>query len=205
MKRFLSERCRDLASGAGGRLILAKRQRCGAPPGPDREILPGGRGTAASPAQFKFAQVLLLAILCLLTVPGLAAQPGGRTLPVPRVTIYPGNIIRAEMLADRVFTPAANPRYPVYEDTGPLTGAMAVRTLLPGQAIPVEAVRAPYTVTPGKSVPVVFRSGGLNITGLAVVLQSGSPGDTVSARNADSGIVIKATVQADGTLAVNEP
>jgi flagella basal body P-ring formation protein FlgA len=49
----------------------------------------------------------------------------------------------------------------------------------------------------------VFKSEGLTITGVAIALQNGSVGDVISARNIDSGITVKGTVQADGTLRVD--
>jgi flagellar basal body P-ring formation protein FlgA len=138
---------------------------------------------------------------------GDAASPpvaAKRVLPVPRVTIYPGNVIGGEMLAERAFSPAAEPKMPVYDSIAALTGMVAQRTLLPGGAIPLNSVRTPYAVTPGKAVAVTFQSGGLTITGSAVVLQSGSAGEIISARNSDSGLIIKATVQSDGSLKVDE-
>lgn len=133
------------------------------------------------------------------------ALAAGRTLPVPNTTIYPGTVIAAEMLTARTFTPAAEPKFPVLATPSELTGMMALRTLLPGQPVTPAAVRPPYTVMPGKPVPVVFVSGGLTITGSAIALQAGSAGETISARNMDSGLVIKATIQSDGTLRVDEP
>jgi flagella basal body P-ring formation protein FlgA len=129
----------------------------------------------------------------------------GRTLPVLRQMIYPGAIISREMLTERNFSRAATPKIPVYETIDALTGMVARRTLLPGSPIPLNAVRTHYAVLPGKAVPVTYQSGGLTITGSAVVLQAASAGETVSARNTDSGLVIKATVQSDGTLKVDEP
>jgi flagella basal body P-ring formation protein FlgA len=135
------------------------------------------------------------------TAPVPAAK---RVLPVPKVTIYPGNTIGGELLTERAFSPAAEPKIPVYDTIGALTGMVAQRTLLPGTPVPLSSVRAPYAVTPGKAVPVVFQSGGLTITSSAVVLQSGCAGEIISARNSDSGLIIKATVQSDGTLRVDE-
>jgi flagellar basal body P-ring formation protein FlgA len=68
----------------------------------------------------------------------------------------------------------------------------------------VNAMREAYAIAQGKPALLVFQSGGLVITSTAVALQNGGIGDFISARNADSGIIIKGTVQADGTIRVGE-
>jgi flagella basal body P-ring formation protein FlgA len=65
-------------------------------------------------------------------------------------------------------------------------------------------MRDAYAIGQGKPALLVFQSGGLIITSTAIALQNGSIGDFISARNADSCIVIKGTVQADGTIRVGE-
>jgi flagella basal body P-ring formation protein FlgA len=72
--------------------------------------------------------------------------------------------------------------------------------LLPGQPIPRVAIREAYVVIQGKTIPVVFQSGTVTITGVALALESGSAGEMISARNPDSGIVIRGIVQPDGSL-----
>ncbi|MGC2395473.1 MAG: flagellar basal body P-ring formation chaperone FlgA, partial [Rhodomicrobium sp.] len=74
------------------------------------------------------------------------------------------------------------------------------RTLLPGQAIPKVAVREAYVIFQGKTIQVIFHSGTVTITGVAYALESGSAGELISARNPDSGIVIRGIVQPDGSL-----
>lgn len=134
-----------------------------------------------------------------------AAGAAGRSLPVPKATIYPGDVIASEMLAERLFSSNFTPKAAIYEARDALIGKVARRTLLPGQPVPVNAVRDPYVVTQGKPVIVIFEAAGLTITSYAIPLQSGSPGEVISARNIESGAVLKGAVQADGTLRVVGP
>jgi len=123
-------------------------------------------------------------------------------LPVPRVTIYPGQLINAGMLVDRAFR--LNGAKSVTMSKDDLIGKVARQTLLPGRPINNDAVRAPHTITQGQAATVVFQSGALMITATAVALQNGGTGDVVSVRNVDSGRIIKGTVGADGAVHVGE-
>ena len=143
----------------------------------------------------KLAIALSVALLC-----GGAALASNLELPVPRATIYPNETITAEHLADRAFIAQSVTRGSVFEDKQALLGKVARRTLLPGQPVPVNAVREPYAVNQGKSSLVVFQNGGLTITTQAIALQNGSVGDVVTLRNPDSGVVIQGTVEPDGTI-----
>ncbi|MET0569002.1 MAG: flagellar basal body P-ring formation chaperone FlgA [Hyphomicrobiaceae bacterium] len=137
-------------------------------------------------------------------VPAWAAEADDMALPVPTVTIYPGDVIEDDKITDRLFVARTVARGSVIESRNAVIGKVARRTLLPGKPIPSNAMRDAYAITQGKPALLVFQSGGLTITSTAVALQSGSVGDFVSARNADSGIVIKGTVQADGTIRIGE-
>jgi flagella basal body P-ring formation protein FlgA len=126
-------------------------------------------------------------------------------LPVPRITLYPGDVIGEEHLAQRAFIARTVARSTVHETREGLVGKVARRTLLPGQPIPVAGVRDPYAVVQGKAAMVVFEAGGLTITASATALQNGSVGDVVSLRNLDSGTIIKGTVAPDGTVRLAAP
>jgi flagellar basal body P-ring formation protein FlgA len=144
---------------------------------------------------------VLAALLC-------APEPLGAAeleLPVPRVIIYPGDVIGDDQLVERAFVAHTVARASVYEARQALLGKVARRTLLPGQPIPVGGIRDPYVVTQGKTVLVVYESVGLTITTNATALQNGSVGDLVSLRNDDSGLVIKGTVASDGTVRLSAP
>jgi flagellar basal body P-ring formation protein FlgA len=134
-----------------------------------------------------------------------AALAATLDLPVPRVTIYPGDTISADQLADRAFLAHTVTRSSVFDDRQALIGKVARRTLLPGQPVAVHAVRDPYLVNQGKSSLVIFESGGLTITTQAIALQNGGAGDVITLRNPDSGTVIQGTVEHDGTVRVGAP
>ena len=126
-------------------------------------------------------------------------------LPVPKVTIYPGDVIQPDLIGERAFIARTVARSSIFEGEKDLIGKVARRTLLPGQPIPVNAIREPFLVMQGKIAPVVFEEGGLTISSNALALQNGSAGDVVSLRNVESGIVIKGTVAADGTVRLGTP
>jgi flagellar basal body P-ring formation protein FlgA len=126
-------------------------------------------------------------------------------LPVPRAIVYPGDVISDEILVGRAFIAHTVARSTIYEVREALVGKVARRTLLPGQPIPVSAIRDPYLVTQGKTATVVFEHGGLVITTSALALQNGGVGDVVSLRNLDSGSVIKGIVASDGSIRLDAP
>ena len=129
----------------------------------------------------------------------VVAGDAATQLPVARRTIYPGDTITEDMIAlkgaDQIRGVGA-----LVTDPESLIGRTARRTLLPGQAIPKVAIREAYVVFQGKTVSVIFHSGTVTITGIALALESGSTGETINARNPNSGIVIRGIVQPDGSL-----
>ena len=141
---------------------------------------------------------VVAAVLLLAGAGRLAAQ----TLPVPVVVVYPGDIIRDGMLADREM-PAdyAGGAFAVM-DRSSLVGKTARRTLLPGQPISSNAVAEPKVVSLGAMVRVVYKEGGLSIMTYALALQAGGVGDVIPVRNTESGITVSGTVQIDGTVRV---
>jgi flagella basal body P-ring formation protein FlgA len=163
-------------------------------------------GTIMQYRRQAWAAGLAVAVLLLLLL--LAVQPAGAAelqLPVPRVTLYPGDVIADDQLVERAFIAHTVLRSTVHEAREPLIGKVARRTLLQGQPIPVNGIRDPYVVTQGKSALVVFEVGGLTITANAMALQNGGIGDVVSLRNVDSGTIIKGTVAPDGTVRLAGP
>ncbi|WP_052763949.1 flagellar basal body P-ring formation chaperone FlgA [Microvirga massiliensis] len=139
----------------------------------------------------------------LMTVAGshlAAAQE--RVLPVPAVTIYPGDTIDESMLKDRIYPGSYRFRVAVVESPRALIGKTARRSLVPGEAIPLNAVDDPKLVTRGVPTAVVFEEGGLLITGIGTPLQSGTLGQSIQVKNMDSGRVIVGRVQADGRIRI---
>jgi len=131
-----------------------------------------------------------------------AALAEERILPVPSVTIYPGDTISESMLKDRAFPENYRYRTAVIESPRVLTGKMARRTLLPGEPIPMNAVDDPKLVTRGTQTQIVFEEGGLSIMGIGIPLQSGTLGETIQVKNVDSGRIITGRVQPDGRVRI---
>ncbi len=82
----------------------------------------------------------LLASLGLWLAPDLGALAQEAALPTPKVVIYPGDIIRDDMLADLPAETASGLVRSRKRDSA-LVGKMARRTLLPGAAIPLAGDR----------------------------------------------------------------
>lgn len=150
---------------------------------------------------FRVLAALAAVVLVGLSGPVLAA---GLVLPVPVVTIYPGEIIDRSMVEERAVRASGVGRHIMVQDRSGLIGKTARRTLLPGHPVPANAVETPPLVARGASVAIVFQEGGLTILAQARSLEAGSPGDLIRVRNLDSGIMINATVQPNGTVRVGQ-
>lgn len=142
-------------------------------------------------------------VFCLVGV--LSARAAGVQVPVPRITIYPGQVIEEGMLIDRVFRSSTADEMLAATSSDALVGKVARQTLLPGRPIAPNAIREQYLVNQGKSAQIVFRDGALTITASGLALQSGGKGDVISVRNIDSGRTVRGTVEADGSVNVGDP
>jgi flagellar basal body P-ring formation protein FlgA len=124
-------------------------------------------------------------------------------LPVPAVTIYPGDAIQDSYLVDRDFAGSqVTRRAGLIDSRAALVGKLARRTLLPGVPIPINAVAEPNAISNGTRVRVIFHQDGLTIETYAIALQAGTVGAVISVRNTDSGMTISGIVQADGSVRV---
>ena len=126
-----------------------------------------------------------------------------QTVPVPVVTIYPGDVIRDTMLTERDLPPDFAGRAVTILDRLSLVGKTARRTLLPGLPVSTNAVGEPKAVTTGAMVRVVFIEGGLTISTYASALQSGAVGDVIPVRNLESGLTVSGTIESDGSVRVS--
>jgi flagellar basal body P-ring formation protein FlgA len=145
--------------------------------------------------------------LALLVLPFVVstAHAAELELPVPRATIYPGELIGEENVVERAFIAHTVARATVYEARQAVVGKVARRTLLQGLPIPIAGTRDPYVVAQGNMALVVFETAGLTITTNAMALQNGGVGDVVTLRNVDSGAIIRGAVAADGTVRLGAP
>lgn len=152
-------------------------------------------------------QALAVLALCgsaMLTLgAGAYAQSSGvTTVPVPRVTIYPGQVVRAAQLEWRRWR-ASDPRLETAaRKVSEVVGRVAGRTLVARYPIDTAQLQTPSAVTVGQIVPIVFKAGGITIHSKAVALQMGAVGAIIQVRNLDSSRVITGRVSEDGVVHV---
>lgn len=143
------------------------------------------------------------AAVALLAVAFAGAATGEeRRLPVPSVTIRPGEVIRDEMITERAFAPNLLGVALFIDGRQAVVGRMARRSLLPGQPIPTNAVDEPWAVARGAIVKVIVEDNGLSIATYGAAMQSGAAGALIPVRNTDTGVIIRGIVQPDGTVKV---
>jgi flagellar basal body P-ring formation protein FlgA len=150
--------------------------------------------------QTKFRRLLWTPafFLAMLASPAFA----GNVLPVPSVTIYPGDVIKDNWIVDHDFGPDGPMPGAAIADRAALVGKVARHTLLPGLPIATNSVGEPRLIVDGQKVRVVFQQDGLEIDTYAAALQAGGTGDVISVRNLESGLTISGVVQSDGTVRV---
>ncbi|MGY4497560.1 flagella basal body P-ring formation protein FlgA [Bradyrhizobium sp. GM24.11] len=143
-----------------------------------------------------------LAAALLVLVSARLAAADERRLPVPAVAIRAGELIKDDMITERTFAPNVLGVAMFIEGRQVLVGRMARRALLPGQPIPTNSVEDPWTIARGAMVKVVVEDSGLSIATYGSAMQSGAPGSLITVRNTDTGVMIRAIVQPDGTVKV---
>ena len=143
-----------------------------------------------------------LAAVLLLLVSARVAAAEEKRLPVPAVSIRAGELIRDDMVTERTFAPNVLGVAMFIEARQMLVGRMTRRALLPGQPIPTNSVEDPFTIARGAMVKVVVEDSGLSIVTYGSAMQSGAPGALIPVRNTDTGVIIRAIVQPDGTVKV---
>ena len=122
--------------------------------------------------------------------------------PVPATAIYPGDVIRDEMIMERSFAPNIQGASAFISDRAALVGRIARRTLPAGYLIPINGLEDQKVVSRGSVVKVLVEDDGLVIVTYATSLQSGSPGMMVQLRNLDTGVTIRGIVQQDGSVRI---
>jgi len=149
-----------------------------------------------------------LAIVC---GPGLArsaepaAKSGAVEVVVPQVAIYPGDKIREGLLTTKVIRANGAVLSAVFKSRADLEGRVARRTLVPGQPITKDAVRAFHVVTQGQRVSIQFQSESISILMTGSAIQPGGVGDVISVRNTDTGRLVRARITDAGMLTVVGP
>lgn len=142
---------------------------------------------------------------CRLAAVGLALLAGPAAaedlmLPVPTVTIYPGDTIKPSMLRMQAYPESFKARTAVVDAALAISGRVAKRMLLPGEPVPVNAIDDPRLVSRGTPTQIVFEEQGLLITAVGAPLQNGGLGDVIRVRNTDTNRIVLGTVMADGRI-----
>lgn len=130
----------------------------------------------------------------------MAAGSNEEVFPVPRVTVYPGDAITRENLEARSFRFRKGVAIPYVRSPKELIGMVARRTLLPGKPILKNSLREADLIQRGQTAQVIFKAGGLVISGYGKALEPGAIGDIIALRNIDSGSIIRGQVRADGSI-----
>ena len=142
----------------------------------------------------------LVALSLTAAVGRASAQEAGA--PTPKAVIYPGDVIRDDMLDNAPSGGVRDGGGPFVESRALIVGKVARLTLLPGHAIPYASVSNRKVVVNGSEVKLIYAEGGLLITTSGAALQDGSIGDVVRVRNSDSGVTVLGAVQPDGSVRV---
>src|SRR4051812_34648752 len=123
----------------------------------------------------RLAAIAVLIIMAALGSSVSAAEiaPGPDIMPVPTITIYPGDVIGNEMLADQSFPAGTGANSAVLAERKAIVGKIARRTLVPGKLIATNAVAEPDLVKRGTIIRAYLDEGGLSMTTLVLPLQSG--------------------------------
>ncbi len=147
---------------------------------------------------------LRTAAFCLAIAPSaaMAASPGATAMPVPTVTILQGDVLAEELVGEERFVADEKALRNYFTSREAVVGKVARRVLPKGHAIPINALREPFLFKEGERVVLVFATGGLSIEASGVALQPGVLGSLVSVRNADTGVIIRGLVQANGSVQV---
>ncbi|MDE2361479.1 MAG: flagellar basal body P-ring formation protein FlgA [Hyphomicrobiales bacterium] len=136
---------------------------------------------------------ITLALVGAATMDASSVAARGRVL-VPVATIYPGEVVRPDQLREADSAGDGDAYVSSLDD---IKGKVARRTLLAGKPIQRGWTDAPIDVANGAAVTLVYEQPGLVIRTVGQALQSGRVGDSIRARNSDSGLVVLGIVRAD--------
>ena len=143
------------------------------------------------------------AVLALLLL-ALPAQAGDAyiAIPVPAVTLYPGDIVTDARLASRRYRRDWVDTQPFARAPDQIAGLSARRMLAKGRPIPLDALGPADLVSEGDMVTVRFASGGLEIAARLMALDSGTAGSAVRLRNPETGRVVTGRITGAGVAEV---
>lgn len=133
-----------------------------------------------------------------------AAPPADAMLdvPVPAVTLYPGDALTPSALGTRAVPQALVDQGGIVVREDRLAGKVARRVLPAGVPIAINAIADATVVTKGVMTRVHLDAGGLSIAGYALPLESGTAGAVIRLKNTDSGQTIVGQVEPDGSVRI---
>ncbi len=145
-----------------------------------------------------------LLLFAFLVGPGFAGSQNIMPLPVPKVTLFPGDRIERRLIENRPFPKSTVQRFSVIANPQDLIGKEVRRTLLPGQPVATSSVATPQLVRRGEPARLVFKEQGLVIVAHVEPLENGGAGDVIRVRNIDSGIIISGRIDENGAIQVGD-
>jgi flagella basal body P-ring formation protein FlgA len=141
-------------------------------------------------------------VAALLFIQLTPATAGMQTLFVPTAMIAKGEIVSESGLREKAYFISDTQRQSWVSSIDQAIGKEARRTLVAGKPIPITALKLPDAVKRGKPARAIYRTEGLEITTVLTPLEDAPEGASIRARNADTGIIVEAMVQANGELLV---
>lgn len=142
-------------------------------------------------------RIWLVALLMAAAHPALAEV---KPLPVPKVTLYPGDVITSATIGFKDFHVTGDTARRFVIDPAQVEGKTAGRTLMAGKPIALAHLAGVKVVRKGALAHALLRRGALAIDLMVEPLEDGAAGQMIRARNNESGTEIRLLVQADGTL-----
>lgn len=147
-----------------------------------------------------YIQLLIFCVCILSAISAHADETATSLIPVPKNIIYAGQTISSNLLRDRKVPVSYLNRFSVISQYSDIVGKVAKVTLVPSKPIPTNYLSEPDIVKVNKRTVIHFKSGALLITAEVMPLNAAKAGDTVRARNLQTGVVVYGVAQADGTI-----
>ena len=140
----------------------------------------------------------------LASVPATASVPtqGMVMVPVFKEPLPKGTTITADHLTEKEI-PASQAFTSTITSAADLIGQQTLRPLNAGVAINRLHVRVAPAVSRNQLVTLVYRRGGIELTGRAQALEDGQPGQSIRIVNPATRSTLVGTVAAGGTVEVN--
>jgi flagellar basal body P-ring formation protein FlgA len=156
------------------------------------------------------AQAQIAAIPALLPPPALtddALHAGANAntemqVPVLKQPLQRGQTITADNLT-MVSVPASKVFASTITSADELVGQQAVRPLESGKAVNKLHVRVAPLVSRNQMVTLIYRRGGIELSGTAQALEDGQQGDSIRIVNPATRSTLTGTVKTDGVVEVN--